>query len=56
MLLCAELTLLLFAATTLIQITGALLMLVAEFTGCYLFFVSVVPTNMASEYLTSEAE
>jgi DMSO reductase iron-sulfur subunit len=33
----------------------ALLMIAAEFTGRYLFFVTVVPTNMASEYLAQEA-
>jgi formate dehydrogenase iron-sulfur subunit len=38
-----------------LQIAIALLMMAGEFTGRYLFFVSVVPTNMASEYVTQEA-
>ena len=33
----------------------ALLMIASEFIGRYLFFVTVVPTNMAKEYLAQEA-
>jgi DMSO reductase iron-sulfur subunit len=33
----------------------ALVLLSAEFLGRYLFFVSVVPTNIATEYLSAEA-
>lgn len=33
----------------------ALVLVVSEFLGRYLFFVSVVPTNIATEYLSAEA-
>jgi DMSO reductase iron-sulfur subunit len=38
-----------------IRFAIAFLMIAAEFTGRYLFFVTVVPTNIASEYLVQEA-
>jgi formate dehydrogenase iron-sulfur subunit len=38
-----------------IPIAIALLMVAGEFIGRYLFFVTVVPTNMASGYLAQEA-
>ncbi|MFC5865052.1 DmsC/YnfH family molybdoenzyme membrane anchor subunit [Acidicapsa dinghuensis] len=52
---CTGTALLPLAATTWIRITIALLMVSSEFIGRYLFFVTVVPTNMASEYLAQEA-
>lgn len=52
---CAGLALLAFAAAAWIRIAIALLTIAAEFTGRYLFFVSVVPTNIASEYLAQDA-
>jgi DMSO reductase iron-sulfur subunit len=39
----------------LVIIAAALLILAGEFTSRYLFFVSVVPTNMAAGYLAQEA-
>jgi DMSO reductase anchor subunit len=36
-------------------IATAVLMFAGEFVGRYLFFVSVVPSNMATEYLHAEA-
>jgi DMSO reductase anchor subunit len=36
-------------------VPGLLLLVAGEFMGRYLFFVSVVPTSMASGYLASEA-
>ena len=38
-----------------INVAAALLILAGEFTSRYLFFVSVVPTNMAAGYLAQEA-
>ncbi|MBW8869617.1 MAG: dimethyl sulfoxide reductase anchor subunit [Acidobacteriales bacterium] len=38
-----------------IRALGVLMLIAAEFTGRYLFFVSVVPSNMASSYLAREA-
>jgi formate dehydrogenase iron-sulfur subunit len=38
-----------------VRIVIAVLMIAGEFIGRYLFFVTVVPTNMASEYLAQEA-
>ena len=35
--------------------SGAVALIAGEFLGRYLFFVSVVPTNMASGYLSQEA-
>jgi formate dehydrogenase iron-sulfur subunit len=40
---------------TWIRIAIAMLMVTGEFVGRYLFFVTVVPTNMASGYLAQEA-
>jgi formate dehydrogenase iron-sulfur subunit len=37
------------------HVTGALLLIAGEFVGRYLFFVSVVPTNMATGFLAQEA-
>ncbi|MGC2399405.1 MAG: DmsC/YnfH family molybdoenzyme membrane anchor subunit [Acidobacteriaceae bacterium] len=52
---CAGLALLPFAAVTWIPVAIAALMTAGELLGRYLFFVSVVPTNMAREYLAQEA-
>lgn len=52
---CVGLALVPLAATTWVRMAIALLMMTAEFLGRYLFFVTVVPTNMASEYLAQEA-
>jgi DMSO reductase iron-sulfur subunit len=38
-----------------VRVIGGLLIVSGEFTSRYLFFVSVVPTNMASGYLRHEA-
>jgi formate dehydrogenase iron-sulfur subunit len=38
-----------------LQFAGASLIVIGEFVSRYLFFVSVVPTNMASGYLAQEA-
>lgn len=51
----AALALLPLAAAPLARIAMATLLIAAEFTGRYLFFVTVVPTNMASGYLAQEA-
>ncbi len=53
-LLCLGCALLPLASAAWIRIAIALLTIAAEFTGRYLFFVSVVPTNMAKEYLAQE--
>jgi DMSO reductase anchor subunit len=37
------------------HIVGALLVVAGEFVGRYLFFVSVVPTNMAAGFPMREA-
>jgi DMSO reductase iron-sulfur subunit len=55
LLLCVGMALLPLAAAAWIRSAIALLMIAAEFTSRYLFFVSVVPTNMASDYLAQEA-
>lgn len=52
---CAGLVLLPIAAAAWVRIVIALLMIAGEFVGRYLFFVTVVPANMASEYLAQEA-
>jgi len=52
---CIALALLPLAEATWIRTAIALLMITAEFVGRYLFFVTVVPTNMASGYLAQEA-
>jgi formate dehydrogenase iron-sulfur subunit len=49
------LALLSLANVSWICIAIALLMICGEFIGRYLFFVTVVPTNMATEYLAQEA-
>ena len=51
----AALTLLLLSTSLPASIVVAALLIAAEFTGRYLFFVTVVPTNMASGYLAQEA-
>lgn len=52
---CVGLALLPLGAVAWVRVAIALLMMAGEFTARYLFFVSVVPTNMASEYLMQEA-
>jgi len=52
---CAGIVLAPFAASAWVRIAIALLMITGEFIGRYLFFVTVVPTNMAREYLAQEA-
>ena len=52
---CVGMALLPLAVAAWIRIAIAVLMIVGEFTGRYLFFVSVVPTNIASGYLAQEA-
>ena len=51
----AALALLPLAASPLVRVAIAALALAAELTGRYLFFVTVVATNMASGYLAQEA-
>ena len=45
----------LLANSAWIPVAAAALILAGELTGRYLFFVTVVPTNMASDYLLQEA-
>jgi formate dehydrogenase iron-sulfur subunit len=52
---CAGLALLPFGAAAWVRIALALFIVSGEFIGRYLFFVSVVPMNMAREYLAQEA-
>jgi formate dehydrogenase iron-sulfur subunit len=52
---CVGLALLPLANLAWIRMAIALLMVAGEFIGRYLFLVTVVPTNMASEYLAQEA-
>jgi formate dehydrogenase iron-sulfur subunit len=52
---CTGLALLPFVHEARIRIAITLLVIAGEFIGRYLFFVTVVPTNMASEYLAQEA-
>ncbi len=52
---CAGLALLPLAPAAWARITIAILILAGEFTGRYLFFVTVIATNMAREYLAQEA-
>jgi formate dehydrogenase iron-sulfur subunit len=52
---CAGLAFLLPGSSVWIHIAAAALMIAGEFMGRYLFFVSVIPSNMASEYLVQEA-
>ncbi len=51
----AGLLMLFFAHTPGVAVAAALLLMAGEFAGRYLFFVSVVPTNIATEYLAVEA-
>jgi formate dehydrogenase iron-sulfur subunit len=44
-----------FAHTRWISVPVAIALIAGEFIGRYLFFVSVVPTNMATGYLAAEA-
>jgi DMSO reductase anchor subunit len=44
-----------FAAQAWVPLAIVLLVLAGEFISRYLFFVTVVPTNMAREYLMQEA-
>ena len=44
-----------FAQSRWIDVTIALFLIAGELLSRYLFFVSVVPTNMATEYLSAEA-
>lgn len=55
LLLAAGLLLLAFARNVWLETLIALVFIAGEITGRYLFFVSVVPTNMATEYLAAEA-
>ena len=55
LLLAAGLLLLAFARNVWLETLIALVFIAGEITGRYLFFVSVVPTNMATEYLAVEA-
>ncbi len=55
MLPCVGIALLPFVQSVWVSIATVLLVLAGEFTSRYLFFVTVVPTNMASEYLVQEA-
>jgi formate dehydrogenase iron-sulfur subunit len=43
------------AASLIARIAGLLLLLAGEFVGRYLFFTSVVPSNIASSYFAREA-
>ena len=52
---CVGLALLPLATAAWARIVTAVLMIAGEFLGRYLFFVSVVPTNMATGYLAQEA-
>jgi len=55
LLLCGSLLLLTFTHNTWIDLCIALILIASEFIGRYLFFVSVVPSNIATEYLSVEA-
>jgi formate dehydrogenase iron-sulfur subunit len=55
LLLSAGLLMLPFALSNWAAIPIAVALIAGEFVGRYLFFVSVVPTNIATEYLTAEA-
>ena len=52
---CVGVALLPLATAAWARVATAVLIIAGEFIGRYLFFVSVVPTNMASGYLTQEA-
>jgi formate dehydrogenase iron-sulfur subunit len=49
------LLLLSFAEASWAKVLTTLVLIAGEFLGRYLFFVSVVPTNIATEYLSAEA-
>jgi DMSO reductase anchor subunit len=55
LLLCGSLLLLGFSHNTWMDLCIALTLIAGEFVGRYLFFVSVVPSNIATEYLSVEA-
>lgn len=55
LLLSAALLLLPFAQSNWTAIPIALVLIAGEFMSRYLLFVSVVPTNIATEYLSMEA-
>jgi DMSO reductase anchor subunit len=55
LLLAAGLLLLAFARNVWMETVISLVFIAGEIAGRYLFFVSVVPTNMATEYLAAEA-
>jgi DMSO reductase iron-sulfur subunit len=55
LLLCGSLLLLAVSHNTWMDLCIALILITGEFVGRYLFFVSVVPSNMATEYLSVEA-
>ncbi|KAA6458668.1 4Fe-4S ferredoxin [Acidobacteria bacterium AB60] len=52
---CAGMVLLAFCGQVWVRLALMVVVLAGEFVGRYLFFVSVVPTNMAREYLAQEA-
>jgi len=55
LLLSAGLLLVPFAQTRWMAVPVALLLIAGEFVSRYLFFVSVVPSNIATEYLSMES-
>jgi DMSO reductase anchor subunit len=55
LLLSAGLLLVPFALSRWTALPVALLLIAGEFVSRYLFFVSVVPSNIATEYLSMEA-
>ena len=55
LLLCSGLLTLSLAESVWARVTAAIVLIAGEFVGRYLFFVSVVPTNIATEYLSAEA-
>ncbi|HEV2484749.1 MAG TPA: DmsC/YnfH family molybdoenzyme membrane anchor subunit [Terracidiphilus sp.] len=55
LLLSTALLLLPFAHSSWVAVLIALMLIAGEFMSRYLFFVSVVPTNIATEYLSAEA-
>jgi len=55
LLLCGALLLLTLFQNTWLNMGIALMLISEEFIGRYLFFVSVVPSNIATEYLSVEA-
>src|SRR6266567_187032 len=53
--LCAGLLMLPFVQASWATVLTALVLIAGEFSSRYLYFVSVVPTNIATEYLSAEA-